>query len=202
MGPSMPVSRPGGEIRFTTPPRMRGRLRGWFVPAPLPRPSLPGYASLPMPGAAPPTVDPARRGRRIALSIFYAVVVGTVAVWTAQITTQVFASRPGRDSGDCRSGLASLAVALDSARSATEHVEASQEDAIAGFRAALSPGWDDHDRIAATCAREGDPRLLQALDTVERLRYAEENSIRRDARDLGLLRRRMRALRESLFGAP
>lgn len=151
---------------------------------------------------APPPDDPARRGRRIALLLFYSVVIGSVALWTAQITVQVFASHGRSEPGDCRTGLASLVTALDAARAASERVEASPEDAIAGFRSALSPAWDEHDRVAARCTRDGDPRLLQALDTVDRLRYAEENAIRRDARDLGLLRRRMRALREGLFAAP
>ena len=156
-----------------------------------------------MPGA-PPRDDPARRGRRVALGIFYAIVVASVGLWTAQITVQVFTSRSGARLGpsDCRAGLAALVTALDAARAASERVEASPEDAIAGFRSALSPAWDDHDRVADSCIREADPRLVQSLDTVDRLRYAEENAIRRDARDLGLLRRRMRALRESLFGPP
>ena len=132
---------------------------------------------------------------------FYAVVVGAIAVWTAQITRQVFFSGPsGTGDADCRTGLVSLAQSLDAARSASERVEASPEDAIAGFRAALRPAWDERDRVAATCQKNGEPRLLQALDTIERLRYAEENAIRRDARDLGLLRRRMHALRDDLLG--
>jgi hypothetical protein len=148
----------------------------------------------------PRTDDAARRGRRVALAVFYAIVVGAIAVWTTQITRQVFTSNPGTGDGDCKGGLAALAGSLDAARAASERVEASPEEAIAGFRSALRPAWDDRDRVAAACQKTGEPRLLQALDTIERLRYAEENAIRRDARDLGLLRRRMHALRDDLFG--
>jgi hypothetical protein len=153
---------------------------------------------------AEPRKDPARLGGRIALTIFGVVVVAVVAMWTTQITLQVFATKTSADAkeSECRTGLVALSRALDAARAASERVESSPEDAISRFRAALSPAWDDHDHVAAMCQHEGRAELLQALDTFDRLRYAEVNAIRRDARDLGFLRRRARALRDTVLGAP
>jgi hypothetical protein len=135
-----------------------------------------------------------RRARRIAYGIFYSAVVLFIVVLTAQITIQVHASSPAPAAGGCKAGLVALARSVDSARAASERVEASPEEALAGFRAALSPAWEGRDAVVAACKKDPDSRLIAAFDTIERLRYAEENAVRRDARDLGPLRRQMREL--------
>ena len=141
----------------------------------------------------PETTDPAllRKGRRLAFALFYGFVIVFVAIPTAEISWQVLATH-GTEPIDCRTGLRSLAGAVDDARAASERVETSPEDALARFRAALQPAWNDRDRVDLACKK--DEKLSAAFDTIERLRYAEENSVRRDARDLAPLRRKVHDL--------
>jgi hypothetical protein len=95
---------------------------------------------------------------------------------------------------DCKAGVRSLAVAIDAARQTSEGTEATPEEALVRFRGALSPSWGQRDRIEAACRKQSDPALLEAFDTIERLRYAEENAVRRGAHDLAPLRRAERTL--------
>lgn len=145
--------------------------------------------------------DVRRRGRRVAATVFYVLVVVFIVIPVTQLSMQLFASGKGGAPVDCRSGIVELARAVETARAASEHGEASPDAALARFRAALSPAWDGRDRVLAACRASGDPKLLDAFDTIERLRYAEENVVRRDARDLSPLRRRVRELMTGLLGA-
>ena len=148
-------------------------------------------------------MDPAaRRGRRIAQTVFYSLVVVFIVVSTAQITWQVFAGTGAAPAPDCRAGLLSLDRAVDAAREAASGVGNRPEEALARFRAELSPAWDGRDSILAACKKTGESRLELAFDTIERLRYAEENAVRRDARDLAPLRRRVKELLAGPLASP
>lgn len=131
-----------------------------------------------------------RRGGRLALGVYYSLVVVVIVGATAQITVQVF-RRADSPPVDCRVGLRSMLRAVDAAKAAAATGELSPEASLARFRAALSPAWDDRDRVERACREPHDRKLEEAFDTVERLRFAEENVIRRDARDLAPLRRKV-----------
>jgi hypothetical protein len=137
-------------------------------------------------------------GRRIALALFYALVGAICAAATIQVAAQVFTEGPRSPYPSCDDGLRALVAALERARSAAaEGSGPSQENegedaALARFRSALEPEWRYRDGIAAAC-RESETSE-QALDVIERLRYAEEHAVRREAGDLAPLRRKVRAL--------
>jgi hypothetical protein len=67
-----------------------------------------------------------------------------------------------------------------------------EDAALADFRRALSPEWDDRDHIEDLC--RPSPSSMAALDALERLRYAEEHAVRREAAELAPLRRRVQAI--------
>ncbi|HEU4405187.1 MAG TPA: hypothetical protein VFS43_07850 [Polyangiaceae bacterium] len=140
-----------------------------------------------------------RRGRRWAIGVFYAMAVLFTATLATQIGWQVWAParEPGAPAG-CAEGLRALLEGLDAARAAAEGTDVTPDQALGLFRASLGPAWASGDAVAEAC--RGEARFREAFDLVERLRYAEESAVRRDARDLGLLRRRVGALRRGLLG--
>ncbi len=140
-----------------------------------------------------------RRGRRAALGVFYALAVLFTALLSTQISWQVWAPAhaPGAPPG-CVEGLRALLEGLDAARMASEGTDVTPDQALGSFRASLGAAWGSSDRVAEAC--QGEARGREAFDLVERLRYAEESAVRRDARDLGLLRRRVGTLRRGLLG--
>lgn len=165
----------------------------------MPEPPLePGSA--PTPAAVPDRLQRARkRGRRIAYAIYYAICGGVCIGGAVQITQQVLWSpvRPSPYSG-CHQGLIALAAAVDRARSAAPGTDG-EDGAIERFRGALQPEWTHRDAIAKTCGEAAADQ--RALDAIERLRYAEEHAVRREAGDLAPLRRRVQAIVETELGA-
>jgi hypothetical protein len=136
-------------------------------------------------------IEARRRGRRGVMIAYYSIVAGFILLAAGNVTYQVWApvfrSYPDLD---CRRGLSDLAQAIDRARQAASTVsEAGEDIALAQFRTALSPEWDQHDAIARSCSRDRD--LASLLDVVERLRYAEERAVRREVSDLAPLRRKV-----------
>jgi hypothetical protein len=140
------------------------------------------------------TTVSARAGRRIALVLLFGSLAAFVTGATAQIVRQVFWPAPA--SGDernpgyptCRAGLAALHDAVDRARGAAEG-EADVEAALARFRTALQPEWGRFEAIRGLCEKtEADQH---SLDAVERLRYAEEHAVRREAGSLEVLRKQV-----------
>lgn len=145
-----------------------------------------------MPDAAEPDLHERarRRGARVALGVYYALLVVVIVGATAQISVQAL-RRVDSPPVECRDGLRRMVTALDQARAAASTGELSPEEALTRFRAALVPAWTERDRVERACQAPHDRKLEEAFDTIERLRYAEENVIRRDARDLSPLRRRV-----------
>jgi hypothetical protein len=78
------------------------------------------------------------------------------------------------------------------ARDDAAKTDQGEDAALARFRSALEPEWSHRDDIAARC--QGTPRDKGALDAIERLRYAEEHAVRREAGELAPLRRRVQAI--------
>jgi len=74
-----------------------------------------------------------------------------------------------------------------------------EDAAIERFRAALLPEWGHFDGVAVSC--KGSEKDEGALDAIERLRYAEEHAVRREAGDLAPLRRRVQGIIETDLAA-
>lgn len=163
-------------------------------------------------GGQPPAPEAAvrARGRRIALAVYYTMVVMVGGAAAVQITKQVLFS-PGplaaaptaSPPATCREGLRSLFDALTRAREAAAGSEQGGEDAaLAKFRQALDPEWGYRDGVAAHCRESA--RDAATLDAIERLRYAEEHAVRREAGELAPLRldvkRKVQAIVDSELG--
>ena len=120
----------------------------------------------------------------VVVAVFIVLAAGNV-IW--QVWAPVFRKYPDVD---CRAGLRELTLAVDRARQAAgSFAEAGEDTALAEFRSELSPEWDRHDAVAASC--RSDRELAVALDVIERLRYAEERAVRREVTDLAPLRRKV-----------
>jgi len=137
-------------------------------------------------------MSPRRVGRRIAQVLYWAVVASISLVGAVQITLQVFFQpvTPLPWAG-CREGLFALYTAVDQARLAAAGAEG-EDEALARFRSALLPAWGHRDGVAARCKESAAEQ--GALDAIERLRYAEEHAVRREAGDLAPLRRSVRGI--------
>ena len=141
-----------------------------------------------------------RRGRRALLAVYYAIILGISIASTVEITRQVFYVKvepsPYRS---CREGLLALSTAVERARRAAPGTDG-EDAAISRFREALEPDWSRRDAVALSCrGREQDEG---ALDAIERLRYAEEHAVRREAGDLAPLRRKVQAIVEKDLSPP
>jgi hypothetical protein len=147
-----------------------------------------------------PPLPPRVLGRRIALAVYYVGVVAVSLVAAVQITAQVlFGPAPPPPYATCHEGLRALFAAVGHAREAAAGSDTEGEDeALARFRKALAPEWTYRDSTASLC--RGAPRDEATLDAIERLRYAEEHAVRREAEELAPLRRRVQALVEHELG--
>lgn len=160
------------------------------------------HAPAPEPDAPePPGREPsaaARRGRRVALALYYGAVLALIGSATVQVTRQLFYNpEPPSPYASCREGLDALVRGVDRARFAASGTDG-EDAAIDRFRKALAPAWGYRDQIASSC--KGSPSDEHALDAIERLRYAEEYAVRREAGDLAPLRRRVRTIVETDLG--
>jgi len=158
--------------------------------------------------------SPRARGRRMALIVYYIMVVLVGGAAAVQISRQVlFGPGPatlGNDApsgavstaplppGTCHQGLRSLFDALTRAREAAAGSEGGEDAALARFRKALEPEWNRRDGVASRC--RGTAKDAATLDAIERLRYAEEHAVRREAGELAPLRRKVQAIVDSELG--
>jgi hypothetical protein len=136
-----------------------------------------------------------RRGRRVVMAAYYVVVVVFIAISAGNVVWQVWAPAfRSYPAVDCKAGLVALIAAVDRARDAAGSLaESGEASALAQFRSELSPEWDRHDAVKASC--RSDRELAVALDVIERLRYAEERAVRREVNDLAPLRRKVGQIR-------
>jgi hypothetical protein len=139
-------------------------------------------------------VEARRTGRRMLIIVYYVVlglfiaIAGSNVIW--QLWAPVLAHHP---KVDCRAGLYDLGLAIERARLAAQAASQQGEDvAVSRFRQALEPEWSRNAAIASSC--NDDAHLAKALDTIERLRYAEERAVRREVNELAPLRRNVQAL--------
>jgi hypothetical protein len=135
---------------------------------------------------------PRRAGRFVAFLLSYGVGVVIAVVVSIQIPRQIFfPARPAGVPVACGEGVRELARAVVRAREAVDPA-ASEEEAVTRFRQLLAEDFARLPALREACrASESDER---ALDAIERLRYAEEHALRREASDLAALRREVRAL--------
>lgn len=154
------------------------------------------------------------RGRRIASRVF----LGFVGAWTAlaagQICVQVLlpAVTPS-PYPTCAAGLGALHAAVTRARESSGVPSSSNaaplglgsvgsgdaEEALGRYRAALEPEWGRLEGIRQSCPGEVERR---GLDALERLRYAEEHAVRREASSLAPLRHQVARTIEGLTREP
>jgi hypothetical protein len=143
--------------------------------------------------------SPRARGRRIAAIMYWALVVAVCVAGAGQVSWQVLhASAPPAPYRSCREGLRALHDAVVRARDAAAHTDTGEDAALARFRDALQPEWTYRDGVAALC--HPSPGDEGALDAIERLRYAEEHAVRREAGELAPLRRRVQAIVDGELG--
>lgn len=156
-------------------------------------------AAPPQPSVPPYILAARKRGRRIALVIYYGLVVFVCLAGAVQVTRQVLWN-PIRSApfSDCREGMAALVRALERARTAAPGNDG-EDLAVERFRNALEPEWSYWDSIAQSC--QGNVERERALDAIKRLRYAEEHAARWEAGDLAPLRRRVQELTNKEFGS-
>lgn len=131
----------------------------------------------------------ARTGRRISLILLFGGLAAFVVGSTTQIIQQVFFAPAGEmPYQSCRDGLDHLHEAVARARTSAEG-EADVGIALSRFRAALLPDWGYFEAVRGVCA--ATPAGQHGLDAVERLRYAEEHAVRREATGLEVLRKQV-----------
>lgn len=145
--------------------------------------------------ASPKPASGRKRSRALAVIVYYGLIVTLCIGATAQITKQVF-YQPRIPSAytNCHEGLSALVSAVERARRAAPGTDG-EDGAIERFRSALNPEWTYVESIGDTC--RGSVNDEGALDAIERLRYAEEHAVRREAGDLAPLRRKVQAIVDS-----
>jgi hypothetical protein len=147
---------------------------------------------MPLPDPHEPLQKARARGRLIAMTVYYTMVVLVGGSVAAEVTRQVlFSPGPPSPYASCHDGLRALSAAVARARDAAATSEGGEDDALARFRRALEPEWTYRDGVAATCRPSASD--AGTLDAIERLRYAEEHAVRREAGELAPLRRKVQA---------
>ncbi len=135
-------------------------------------------------------------GRRAGILVAAALSVSFAATCTWQIIAAVwFPPQPATDLS-CRRGLLSLIDSVERARRLAAQESSGERAALANFRDAVEPEWRYLPTIRAKCTE--DREALDALRTVELLRYAEERAVRYEALDLSRLRQQVPLLRREL----
>ena len=152
---------------------------------------------------APNTPDRSPRavGRRVAVLVYYGIVAAIGAAAAIQLTQQVFfVPAPTPPYASCHDGLHALFGAVARAREAAAGAGGGEDAALARFRRALEPEWTYRDGVASQCMSSAGSGDAAALDAIERLRYAEEHAVRREAGELAPLRRKVQAIVDGELG--
>jgi hypothetical protein len=120
--------------------------------------------------------------------LFLSFVSSWVLYASGQITKQIFWPAPVPATvKTCEEGLASLHNAIEKGRASAE-LENDPAKGLLRFRAEVDPVWVELPPIQGLCQAAADRRSLDAL---ERLRYAEEHAVRREASSLAALRKQV-----------
>ncbi len=133
--------------------------------------------------------------RRWVFGVYFAFVAIFLLTLMVEVTVQALSDQAEpRGAVRCRPGIQALMSAVERARAASCKTELSEDQAVQAFRVALDPEWSRADAIRHSCG--GDAPSLEALDAIQYLRYAEENTVRRESSELASLRRQARELLE------
>ncbi len=145
-----------------------------------------GYAS-----AEASSARSSRRARQIGAVVFLSFVVVWVIAASTQITLQIFWPEPTKNGPalTCAETLVKLHQAVLGGRAAAE-ADVDAAAALGHYRAQVDPVWAEHAGVKDLCVSPADRRSLDAL---ERLRYAEEHAVRREATSLAALRKQVAA---------
>jgi hypothetical protein len=137
--------------------------------------------------ARPPGRSPLRTAGLVFVGIVavYVCTVGTYRILNATLFPDAVTNEYG-----CRQGAQALFRAVELAREKTSHLAQPEREALSIFRSEIEPTWSKFHAISKECVKDGDKEALSALRTVELLRYAEERTVRYQAIDLTLLRKR------------
>ncbi|MEM9691223.1 MAG: hypothetical protein AAGA56_01640 [Myxococcota bacterium] len=162
----------------------------------------PSKPSEPRPSQRPAALAVRRRAQRVGLALHLTVALGIALVASVQITQQIFAPAevaPAEPFGSCEAGLERLYAAIQAGRKAALQVSDvdDPEAPLLRFRAVAGPEWAHQKTVARLCGK----RYAPLLDSMERLRYAEEHGVRHQAAELTGLRRQVRH-EVSLLSAP
>lgn len=151
-----------------------------------------------MTSAPTPGSRPQRLGRLLGIALFSTCVAGVTLVFSLQIIQQAFPTRPATTELECRQSVLDLIQALYRARrSAIE--EPGEAAAMRVFRDVLSQSlWAQEPAVHTACADE--PRAREALQQVQRLRYAEEHAVRYGSRGVAQDRQLVERWRQELSG--
>lgn len=133
------------------------------------------------------------KARRWVQTLYFCFIVVVVSIIVVEITIQA-ASEPatGPEHVQCGPEITALWNAIERARAASCKTELDEEQAVAAFQTALQPEWGRAGAIRKACS--GSKPYLETLDAIQYLRYAEENTVRRESSELASLRRRAREL--------
>ncbi len=125
----------------------------------------------------------------MALAVFGLTVSSFIAACAIQIMLVVFSPPPGPEAASCEQGLAELTQGVRRAREAAAKEPQGERAALKIFRENLS-GWDKRASMERLC--QGDAAALAKLESIDRLRYAEEHAVRYEAAGgVAALRRRV-----------
>lgn len=137
-----------------------------------------------------PSARARRLGQRVGIGVFALFFTGATAAWTTEILVTVWGSAQPSPAG-CAAGTANLERAVERARQAylRNAGDESERSALARYRGALEPEWNEEKAVAAACRDDGAGR--KRLEDVVALRYAEEHAVRYESLGLAPLRRRL-----------
>ncbi len=132
-----------------------------------------------------------KRLRQLSAIAMACVAVPFIVVSTWQIIEVVFGNAPPAKAATpeeavCTDKLRTLAAALERASDRASH-ELDDARAEKAFAAAISPEWDDQASAERAC--DATPRGRDAWAALLRLRRGLESRSKKDARDVGPLRR-------------
>jgi hypothetical protein len=141
-----------------------------------------------------------RSGRskaRIAGAVAFGLVVAALtAVFSAQIIVQAWTVDPAESEQHCHQGLKDLLAALERARQSAAR-QAGEFLALAAFRNELGDSWRRASTLRLVCAT--DPPAADLLERIDALRYAEEQAVRNEARELAKQRRGVQQLARTVL---
>jgi hypothetical protein len=137
-----------------------------------------------------------RRGRTLGAAAIGALLTAFTAICSVEIIEQAWTPTPLPATTDCRTGVSGLIAAVRRARTAAAEGAGSERDALSRFRQALEPEWGSRTALGDLCGNDSDAK--GALETVDRLRYAEEHALRYEALDVAKRRKDVEVLEKRL----